>query len=89
MSFMPFMWIIWAVFTATLLVLLLYRGTLTRYEEDQIFLDDSSNMQQQEQSAIVRKVQRMQPALRIAIGATCVMSVAILGIYIWDALKQF
>jgi hypothetical protein len=89
MSFMPLMWIIWAVFTAILLVLLLYRGTLTRYEEDQIFLDDSSNLQQQEQSAIVNKVARMRPFLRIAIGATCVMSVAILGLYVWDALKQF
>lgn len=89
MSFMPFMWIIWAVFTAALLVLLLYRGTLTRYEEDQIFLDDSSNLQQQEQTAIVRKVARIQPAVRVALGATCVMSAAILGFYVWDALKQF
>ena len=88
MTFMPLMWIVWAAFTATLLLLLLYRGTLTRYEEDQIFLDDSSNLQQQEQTAIVQKVQRIQPFVRVVTGLTCAMSVAILSVYVWDALRH-
>jgi len=48
MSFMPVLWIVWAGVTAILLALLAYRGTLTRYEEDQLFLDDSGNHQAQE-----------------------------------------
>ena len=40
MHFIPTLWIVWAVFAVCLLSLLLYRGTITRYEDDQLFLDD-------------------------------------------------
>ena len=32
MHFIPTLWIVWAVFAVCLLSLLLYRGTITRYE---------------------------------------------------------
>ena len=47
MRAMPLMWIVWAAFACVLLALLLYRGTLTRYEEDELFLDDASDHQTQ------------------------------------------
>lgn len=83
------LWIVWAVVTTVLLVLLAYRGTLTRYEEDQLFLDPSSGHQQQEQAQIVQKVNRVQPLVRIMTGATCVLSATIIGVYVWDAITQF
>lgn len=88
MSIMPVLWIVWAGVTAILLVLLAYRGTITRYEEDQIFLDSSGDHQQKEQTEILAKVQRIQPFVRAAISATCVMSAGILGMYVWDAAKH-
>ena len=36
MSFMPVVWIVWAAVITFLLILLVYRSNLTRYEEDQI-----------------------------------------------------
>jgi hypothetical protein len=89
MSIMLILWIVWAALTVTLLALLAYRGTITRYEEDQIFLDDASTMQQREQTAIVERVNRLRPYLRVVTGATCVLSATILGIYVWDAVRQF
>jgi len=88
MSFMPVLWIVWAGVTAILLALLAYRGTLTRYEEDQLFLDDAGNHQAQEQHAIVHKVEKIQPFVRIATGATCVLTAGILGVYVWDAIRH-
>jgi hypothetical protein len=88
MSIMPVLWIVWAGVTAILLVLLAYRGTLTRYEEDQIFLASAGNHQEQQQSEILAKVGKIQPFVRMAIGATCLMSACILGIYVWDAVKH-
>jgi hypothetical protein len=88
MSIVPVLWIVWAVATAILLALLAYRGTITRYEEDQIFLDDAGQHQQQEQTEIVAKCQRIQPFVRIATGATCVLSACILGVYVWDAVRH-
>jgi hypothetical protein len=88
MSIVPVLWIVWAVATAILLALLAYRGTITRYEEDQIFLDDAGQHQQKEQTEIVAKCQRIQPFVRIATGATCVLSACILGVYVWDAVRH-
>jgi hypothetical protein len=88
MSAMPVLWIVWAGVAAVLLILLGYRGTLTRYEEDQIFLDEAENHQAQEQSDLLVKVQKIQPYVRLAIGATCVMSACILGFYVWDAIRH-
>ncbi|HUY81897.1 MAG TPA: hypothetical protein VMU92_09255 [Acidobacteriaceae bacterium] len=88
MSAMPVMWIVWAGVAAIMLILLGYRGTLTRYEEDQLFLDDAEDHQKMEQTAILAKVAKIQPYVRLAIGATCVMSAFIIGLYVWDAVRH-
>jgi hypothetical protein len=48
MSAMLYLWIVWAGVLAILLILLAYRGTLTRYEEDQLFLDEAGDHQKKE-----------------------------------------
>lgn len=89
MHFIPTLWIIWAAFAVSLLILLLYRGTITRYEEDQLFLDDSSDLQHRENDAILRKLAKIQPFLRVFTGVTSILTAAIIGIYAWDAIKTF
>jgi hypothetical protein len=88
MSAMPVLWIVWAGVTAIMLILLGYRGTLTRYEEDQIFLDEAGSHQQQEQNAILLKVQKIQPYVRVSIVATSALTAFIIGIYVWDAIRS-
>jgi hypothetical protein len=88
MSSMVYLWIVWAGVLAILLILLAYRGTLTRYEEDQLFLDDAGDHQKKEQTEILTKVNKIQPFVRVATGATCVLSACLLGIYIWDAVQH-
>ena len=88
MSPMLILWIVWAGVLAILLILLAYRGTLTRYEEDQLFLDEAEDHQKKEQNEILAKVNKIQPFVRIATGATCVLTACILGIYIWDAVHH-
>lgn len=88
MSFMPVVWIVWASIITILLVLLVYRSNLTRYEEDQIFLDESASHQKKEQEDILVKVNKIQPAIRIVTGVTCVLTVGIIGVYVWDALQH-
>jgi sensor domain CHASE-containing protein len=83
------LWIIWGVFAAILLSLLLYRGTITRYEDDQLFLDDISERQHKENDAILRKLAKIQPFLKVFTGVTSVLTAAIIGLYAWDAIKTF
>jgi len=88
MGYMPVVWVVWAGIITLLLILLVYRSNLTRYEEDQIFLDDSGNHQKKEQEELLVKVGKIQPLIRIVTGATCVLTVGILGVYVWDALQH-
>ncbi|HTV05020.1 MAG TPA: hypothetical protein VME86_06590 [Acidobacteriaceae bacterium] len=90
MSAIPvlWMWIVWAGIAAIMLILLGYRGTLTRYEEDQLFLDECEDHQKNEQTALMAKVDKIQPYVRLAIVATCVMSAFVIGFYVWDAVRH-
>ena len=85
----PALWIVWAVFAVVLLGLLLYRGTISRYEDDQLFLDDISERQHQENDAIIRKLTRIEPILRVFTGLTSILTATIVGLYAWDAIKLF
>jgi hypothetical protein len=86
MSYMPVVWIVWACIGLCLMILLLYRSNLTRYEEDQIFLDDAADHQKKQQEEILVKVNKIQPFIRVVTGATWVLTVAIIGVYVWDAV---
>lgn len=88
MNAIPVMLIVWGIIAACFLALLAYRGQLTRYEEDQLFLSESESNEQRQQSEIVRKVNKIQPLIRILGVATAVMTVGIVGIFTYDAWQR-
>jgi hypothetical protein len=81
------MWITWAVFTAALIVLLLYRNSLTRNEDDTLSLDTGAS-HHHEQEALLERVHKIEPAVRIATVATVVMTFGVAGFYLWDLVKR-
>ena len=89
MSFMPVVWIVWAAVITFLLVLLVYRSNLTRYEEDQIFLGDGFKEERSAQAAIAEKVSKVEPMKRLALGLVGVMTLFVIGYYVLDIVKQF
>jgi hypothetical protein len=50
--------IAWGVVTGILLILLFYGSTLTRQEDDQLFIDESSASRATEQSQLIAKVNK-------------------------------
>ena len=52
MTFVPVMWTVWAAFVVFTAAVYIYRSSLTRDEEDQIFLDDSFEHEKTEKSLI-------------------------------------
>ncbi len=88
MDVMLVLWVAWGVVATVLLILLGYRGTLTRYEEDQIFLDETGSIEAQEQSEIQRKLEKIRPFLVSVIWAIGVLSVVILGMYVRVAIQN-
>ncbi len=85
----PVLLIVWAVLTACFLALLVYRGQLTRYEDEQLFLNDDARTAEREQhSNIVRRINRIQPLVRIVGAAAGLVTVCAVGIYVWDAWQR-
>ncbi len=86
MTIVPVMWTVWAaivVFTAGLYV---YRSNLTRDEEDQIFLDDSFDHEKAAQAAILAKVGKVEPLLRVAQWLFAAVTAVVLIYYVRDIL---
>lgn len=89
MSFVPVMWIVWAVLVVFLTALYIYRMSLTRNEEDQIFLDDSFEQEKSEQAVIAAKVSKVEPMLRVTRWLVILMTVVVIAYYLRDMLIQF
>jgi hypothetical protein len=89
MTIVPIMWTVWSAIVALTAALYIYRSNLTRDEEDQIFLDDSFEHEKSAQAAIVAKVNRVQPILRVASVLVGVATLFVIGYYIVDFLNQF
>ena len=85
----PLLLTVWAALTFCFLALLVYRGQLTRYEDDQLFLsDDVKQHERQQQTTIVRKIQKLQPFVRIIGGAAGLVTACAVGLYVWDAWQH-
>jgi VIT1/CCC1 family predicted Fe2+/Mn2+ transporter len=82
----PIIWIVWCVFAGVTAILYLYRSRLTRDEEDQIFLDDSFDHMKAEQAAIVAKVSKVEPMLKVAKWLVIATTVMVISYYVWDVL---
>ena len=51
--------VIFGVFAVGLIILLIYKSTLTMHEDDQLFLDDHNSHMQDEQTELLVKVNRL------------------------------
>ena len=88
MTFAPLMWTIWAAFVVFTAALYIYRSSLTRDEEDQIFLDDSFDHEKAAQAVIVSKVAKVEPLVRIGRWLVVSMTVVVLAYYVRDILLK-
>ena len=80
--------IVWGVLTAALIALLIYRGTLTMREDDQLFLGESESQMAREQVEIMQKVNKLGPFVKILGTASAVMILGIAGVAIYQGLTQ-
>ncbi len=81
--------IAWGAVGAMLLVLLGYRGTLTRYEEDQIFLSESAGSAvANEQSEIQRKLMAIRPFLVAMLWTIGALTAVILVMFVKDIVSH-
>ena len=80
--------IVWAVLTAVLIILLIYRGTLNMHEDDQLFLDDAQAHMAREQQELIVRMNRLQPWVRLFGACSTALIVIIAGLALYSGINQ-
>ena len=75
---MEWMLIVWGVVTGIFLLLLFYRSMLTRQEDDQLFIDESSASRASEQSQLIARVNKINPIVKL-VGATSGLMILVIA----------
>jgi hypothetical protein len=79
----------WGAITAVLTVLVIYRGTLSSKEDDQIFIDAAEQHHYKDQQAIIARITRLtKPIIALAVVSGALL-LASAGIWIYEGLKSF
>jgi uncharacterized membrane protein SpoIIM required for sporulation len=79
---------VWGVLTGVLVILLIYRSTLTMHEDDQLFLDESESHMEQEQIELMQKVNKLNPFVKWLGAASGLLILVIAGMAIYQGLNQ-
>lgn len=79
--------IAWGGLTSVLIILLIYRSTLTMQEDDQLFLGESDAHMAKDQLEVMTKVNRITPVVKVLGGASGVMLLVLAGIFIYQGLN--
>ena len=79
---------LFGIFAVGLVVLLIYRSTLTMHEDDQLFLDDANSHMQEEQTELLTKVNRLTLPVRVFSIGSGVFLLAFLAMLIYQKLNE-
>jgi len=72
----------------TLVLLLIYRSTLSMHEDDQLFLTESESHMQREQVEIMHKLNKVTPMVKWLGAASGVLGLVIVGVFVYQQLQQ-
>jgi len=79
---------IFGLFAVGLIVLLIYKSTLTMHEDDQLFLDDANSHMQDEQTELLAKVNKLTLPMRVFRIGSGVFLLAFLAMLIYQKLNE-
>lgn len=88
MSMMTILLIVWGVLTLILVLLLIYRSTLTLHEDDQLFLDDASANLRIEQEELQLRMKRVTPYVRVLGAASGLLILFIAGMAVYQQMNK-
>jgi hypothetical protein len=79
---------LFGLFAVGLIVLLIYKSTLTMHEDDQLFLDDANSHMQEEQTELLVKVNKLTLPMRVFSIGSGVFLLAFLAMLIYQKLNE-
>ncbi len=88
MTIHPVLLYIWAGLFLSFMGLLVYRGQLTRYEDDQLFLEDETSIVRRNREQHERRLQqlsRLRPIFATCTVAAGLVTASVVSIYVYNA----
>ena len=80
--------VIFGVFAIGLILLLIYKSTLTMRRDDQLFLDEASSHMHEEQTELVAKVNRLSIPVRVFSIGSGVFLLVLVAMLIYQKLSE-
>jgi beta-lactamase regulating signal transducer with metallopeptidase domain len=86
----PLMWplVIEGALLILLVILLIYRSTLSMHEDDQLFLTESESHMQREQVEIMHKLNKVTPMVKWVGASSGLLGLVIVGVFVYQQLQQ-
>lgn len=78
----------WGLVTTVLIVLLIYRGTLTMHEDDQLFLDEAESHMQEEQAALLSRIDRLAPFVKATMVGSGALAAILIAMLVYDGIQK-
>jgi len=88
MSTLTVLLIVWGVLTGIFVLLLIYRSTLSMHEDDQLFLNDAESHLQNEQTELLKRMNQIQPVLKVLGGISGILILVIGCMWLWQGITQ-
>ena len=79
--------VVWGIFTVGLIILLIYRSTLTMHEDEQLYLDEANSHMQQEQTELLVKVNRLTVPVWVMGAGSGLLLLVLAGMFIYQGLN--
>jgi len=79
--------VIFGVFAIGLILLLIYKSTLTMHRDDQLFLDDASSHMHDEQTELLAKLNRLTIPMRVFSIGSGVFLLVLVAMWIYQKLN--
>lgn len=79
--------VIFGVFAIGLIVLLIYKSTLTMHRDDQLFLDDASSHLHDEQTELLAKLNRLTIPVRVFSIGSGIFLLVLAGMWLYQSLN--
>jgi len=78
----------WGILTGILIILLIYRSTLTMHEDDSIMLNDTESQIAKDQVEVLAKMKKITPIVKILGALSGAMILVIAGLFIYQGLNS-
>lgn len=88
MSTITMLLVAWGILTGILIVLLIYKSTLSMHEDDSIMLNDTGSHMQKEQEEVLAKIKKIGPFVKVLGALSGAMILVIAGLFIYQGLNM-